>query len=361
MKKSEEYYASLNRDLTKEEINDLVLTDSKKKRKIILFFILLGILCSIGILAGGIVLIVLSEEVSIGGILLTVFGGMASLSTSIIPIPFFTSLKKYDRILSDKIVHQAVRDCLGEEAVYFPNGQVNKNLLSELGISKIEVKKAREKIVYIQEGVRCLLVELETEVPTVSKVTDIVGSTLVAGPYGAVFGAANAIGETAKGQNDNQVFKGVLYVASGVAKTIPQKIVLRSKNAMGDLSASGLSKKDKIETDNMEFNKVLNLYCADRALAFYVLTPQLLEAFSNLAKEFPSGLTAVFDKNYLAIAFSRKSLKISAIRKANENYDYKSMYEQIQARLMPYKDIGKDLSLSYLAKKVFEIKKGIYR
>lgn len=361
MKKSEEYYASLKRDFTKEEIDDLVLTDSKKKRRIILLFVVLGIFLSIAVLAGGIVWIVTSEEMSIGGILLTVFGGMALLSSSIVSIPLFSSLKKYDGILSDKIVRQAVRDCLGKEAVYFPNGEVNKDLLSELGISKIEVKKAREKIVYIQEGVRCLLVELETAIPTASKVTDIVGGTLVAGPYGALAGAMNAIGETAKGQNDNQYFKGVLYVASGVAKTIPQKIVLRTKNAMGSLSASGLSKKDKTITDNNEFNKLFDLYCEDRTLAFYVLTPQLLETFTKLAKEVSSGITVVFDKNYLAIAFSRRNLRISAIRDVEEDFDYKAMYEQIQEKLSPYKDLGKDINLSYLSKSVFKLEKGIYR
>lgn len=362
MKNLEKEYASLNRDLTRDEIDSLVLSGTKKKKIILWILVFLELLCSAGLLAFGIFSLVTSDsdEQLIGGILMTIFGVFAILCSGLFIIPF-SSLKKYNQILSDKIVSQAIRNTLGREAAYFPTGDVDKGLLSELGLSKIGIKNANDKIVYNEEGVRCLLVEIETEHPSASKVEGIVAGAWGGGALGALVGMASAIEDTANGQNENQYFKGVLYVASGVEKTIPQKIVLRSKNAMGSLSASDLSKKDKITTDSTEFNKVLDLYCSDKSLAFYVLTPQLLEAFTDLAKKVSSGLSVVFDKEYLAIAFSRKSLGISSIRKAYQDVDYKTMYDKIQENLTPYRNLGKSLNLSYLAKTVFKVKKGIYR
>lgn len=362
MKNLEKEYASLNRDLTKEEIDSLVLSDTKKIKIILWSLLFLELLCSAGLLASGIVFIVISQSDGqlVGGILMTIFGVFA-LGCSVLFLLPFSSLKTYDRILSDKLVSQAIRDSLGKEASYFPHGDLDKGLLSELGISKLNIRKATDKLVYNEEGVRCLLVDVETENPSVNKVGVIVAGTLMWGAPGALVGAASAIAQTADGQNENQSFKGVLYVASGVEKTIPQKIVLRSKNAMGSLSASGFAKKDKITTDNTEFDKVMDLYCSDMSLAFYVLTPQMLEAFTDLAKKFSGGLTVVFDKEYLAIGFARKSLDISAIRKAKQDVDYKAMYEKITKNLAPFKGLGKTLRLSYLAKNVFKAKQGIYR
>lgn len=362
MENLERKYAFLDRDLTKEEIDSLVLTDSKKKKILLWILLVLELLCSGGLLAFGIVWIVINESdlQLVGGVFATFFG-VGGVGGSLLFLVPFSSLRRYERILSDKIVSQAIRDTLGKEAYYFPNGEVGKDLLSELGISKIAIQKARDKIVYNEEGVRCLLVEVETEIPTVNKIGVIVAGTLMGGAAGALAGVASAIAQTADGQNENQSFKGVLYLASGVEKTIPQKIVLRTKDALGSLSASGLSPKDKIITDSTEFNKVMDLYCPDPSLAFYVLTPQMLEAFAGLAKECSGGLTVVFDKEYLAIAFSRKSLDISAIRKAKQDLDYKAMYEKITENLAPYKGLGKTLRLSYLAKNVFKAEKGIYR
>lgn len=94
-------------------------------------------------------------------------------------------------------------------------------------------------------------------------------------------------------------------------------------------------KYNKVEFEDIEFNKMFNVYAQNDLDAFYVLTPSMLENIKEINKKIYGELLFCFIDNKLHIGLSndKDSFEASIFKKINENDEKKKVEIEIKTIL----------------------------
>ncbi len=103
------------------------------------------------------------------------------------------------------------------------------------------------------------------------------------------------------------------------------------------------SKFDKIKMESVEFNKKFNTYATNDLTAFYILTPDIMEAIFKIEKRNPGILKLSFNHGnmYMAVNNNRDTFEISLFRKIDM-----SLIDEFKQDLMVIKDLIVTLKLN---------------
>ena len=97
-----------------------------------------------------------------------------------------------------------------------------------------------------------------------------------------------------------------------------------------------LSKRNRVEFEDIEFNKQFNVYASDELKAFYIVTPKFIEAFKEIKRRIPGSLIFMVrnDKLFIVINGARNDFEFDMKdAKASENEVIKSLIKE----LIPFK------------------------
>lgn len=356
MSKKDAELASLSRDLTDEEIESVSREKSDKtKRNVGIWLYAIMEVAFVVLLVIGIVFLVRYGDEEGPGLGLTIAGGLLIFFSLPFYAFFFKIQNSGEKKLTDKIFSQVIRKNFGNDAMYSSFDKFGQDLLKLCGLSNLEIQKGGEKIAFVENGKKCMLAQVETINPAGNGLAGVIGGAVSMGPLGIALGAFSALDDVAKGKNITQIFKGTILIDTGLGKDVPQKIVVRTHDGGTQLSSSGLGGSDRIVVDSADFEKRFDVFCKDRQLAFYILTPHLMEALVEIEKRFPGGMTVVFDKGVIIFAFRNASLNLASMKKDCNGF-YSDMVRKMNAVLSDYSDINEKINLEYLSKNVFKVK-----
>jgi len=128
-------------------------------------------------------------------------------------------------------------------------------------------------------------------------------------------------------------FQGIVAQYEFNSKRVKGSLEIR-ENEGGAGSSLIYSRKDNIDFEDIVFNRDFNVYSKDKLQAFYIITPQFIEAFKEIKRRIPGNLIFSIQDGRLIIA----------INGAHNNFDYSAkaksaeeMLESLIRELLPYK------------------------
>lgn len=245
---------------------------------------LISILIGVAVLIVSIVVAVMTEliELIIIGILVMV----------VVAIINAVSTKKYSNKFKDLIVTKLIKDELGVDAVYDPNGGINLGELNSLRFASAPDRyHLSDYISCSYNGVPYEICDCHFEERRVTR--DSKGNRQVT--YVTYF----------RGRAIKIDFKRDLNI----------KMKLVNDGPMG-FSAEGLN---KFETEVIDFNKRFKCYVDNSENGFYILTPVFIQKLMELERMFKGGLVVIFKHNnlYVLINDGRDSLEVSINKPVN--------------------------------------------
>lgn len=93
-------------------------------------------------------------------------------------------------------------------------------------------------------------------------------------------------------------------------------------------------KTDKVEFEDIVFNEQFNVYAADKEAAFYVVTPQFIEAFKEIKKRVPGTLIFCIQSDRLIIAIEGASNVFSF---ASARKDGEAFVQKLIEEILPFR------------------------
>ena len=122
-----------------------------------------------------------------------------------------------------------------------------------------------------------------------------------------------------------------------------------NKNFTGNLqvleAGSPFSRRkfEKVKLESIDFNKKFKVFAEEELTAFYILTPDIMEAIFNLEKRNPGRISMSFlgDHLYVAINNNRDTLELQNFKKIDE-----SIIEEFKKDLLVIKDFIVSLKLN---------------
>ena len=99
-------------------------------------------------------------------------------------------------------------------------------------------------------------------------------------------------------------FKGIVYKFK-LKKYYPVPLQVRSLDGRYAAFPMGVGKHDIIETESMAFNNMFKTFCKDGHMAFYILTPPIIERLCRLEANFGPMVINFYGKEAV-IALNRK-------------------------------------------------------
>jgi len=122
-----------------------------------------------------------------------------------------------------------------------------------------------------------------------------------------------------------------------------------NKNFTGNLqvleAGSPFSRRkfEKVKLESIDFNKKFRVFAEEELTAFYILTPDIMEAIFNLEKRNPGRISMSFlgDHLYVAINNNRDTFELQMFRKIDE-----SVIEEFKKDLLVIKDFIVSLKLN---------------
>ncbi|MDT8336950.1 MAG: DUF3137 domain-containing protein [Candidatus Izemoplasmatales bacterium] len=102
-------------------------------------------------------------------------------------------------------------------------------------------------------------------------------------------------------------------------------------------------KFEKVKMESVDFNKKFKIFTEEELTAFYILTPDIMEAIFNLEKRNPGRISMSFlgDHLYVAINNNRDTFELQMFRKLNE-----TVIEEFKQDLLVIKDFIVSLKLN---------------
>ena len=102
-------------------------------------------------------------------------------------------------------------------------------------------------------------------------------------------------------------------------------------------------KFNKVKMESVDFNKKFKIFAEEDITAFYILTPDIMEAIFNLEKRNPGRISMSFlgDHLYVAINNSRDTFELQLFRKLDQ-----SVIEEFKQDLLVIKDFIVSLKLN---------------
>lgn len=100
---------------------------------------------------------------------------------------------------------------------------------------------------------------------------------------------------------------------------------------------------NKVKLESVDFNKKFKTYATEDITAFYILTPDIMEAIFNLEKKHPGriGLSFHGDHLYVAINNNKDTFELKLFRKIDDE-----MIKEFEQDLLVIKDFIKTLKLN---------------
>jgi hypothetical protein len=122
-----------------------------------------------------------------------------------------------------------------------------------------------------------------------------------------------------------------------------------NKNFTGNLqvleAGSPFSRRkfEKVKLESIDFNKKFKVFAEEELTAFYILTPDIMEAIFNLEKRNPGRISMSFlgDHLYVAINNNRDTFELQMFRKIDE-----TVIEEFKKDLLVIKDFIVSLKLN---------------
>ena len=102
-------------------------------------------------------------------------------------------------------------------------------------------------------------------------------------------------------------------------------------------------KFNKVKLESIEFNKKFRIFAEEDLTAFYILTPDIMEAIFNLEKRHPGRISMSFlgDHLYVAINNNKDTFELQMFRKIDEQ-----LIEEFKNDLLVIKDFIMSLKLN---------------
>lgn len=195
---------------------------------------------------------------------------------------------------------------------------------------------------------------------------------------GAVNGIDFTVADVTSGQRTThtngkgQTYTTVTYFFQGIVaqyefntKTVHGSLEIRENEGGAGYSLK-YGSKDNIDFEDIVFNKDFNVYSSDKLQAFYIITPQFIEAFKEIKRRIPGNLIFSIQNGTMIIAINGAHNKLSYSSKVK---DADELLESLIRELLPYKwfvdilnldeDFGQEaIAKSKAAESAARIKKG---
>ena len=100
---------------------------------------------------------------------------------------------------------------------------------------------------------------------------------------------------------------------------------------------------EKVKLESIDFNKKFKTYTTEEITAFYILTPDIMEALFTLERRHPGriGISFLGDNMYVAINNNRDTFELQMFRKIDD-----SMIKEFMNDLLVIKDFIVSLKLN---------------
>ena len=166
-------------------------------------------------------------------------------------------------------------------------------------------------------------------------------SDLILGEYkGVKFSCSNVLTGQETYDSSTQTTDTDIYFQGVIAsyefnKSLEGVVEIREDEA-GFGNSLLLSKRNRVEFEDIEFNKQFNVYASDELKAFYIVTPKFIEAFKEIKRRIPGSLIFMVrnDKLFIVINGARNDFEFDMKdAKASENEVIKSLIKE----LIPFK------------------------
>jgi len=120
-------------------------------------------------------------------------------------------------------------------------------------------------------------------------------------------------------KNGTQVYYVPYFTGRIFAFDFNKKIVGKVLVSEGH-KTTFFNKLSKVSLESIDFNKQFNTYATDQESAFYILTPQFMEALLKIERNNPGSITMLFTegKYYIGINSNRDTFELSLWHKVNE-------------------------------------------
>jgi len=196
-------------------------------------------------------------------------------------------LKEISKKLKETLLHEIVKDNLGDNANYSSNNGINLTEVMETGIINKPSSYKSEDLVYgTYKGIKYKSADIELK-KIVQTYT----------PDGSVI------------SSESLFFKGK-YIRIDLINNKDLIVVVKEKSNINN--TKNIPGNINIELESMAFNSKFDTKASSELDAFYVLTPQIQEKMLELESKFNGSINYIFKNGYLYILINdgRDSLEV---------------------------------------------------
>ena len=289
------YLATITADQKKEIQDSIVLTRKSARLHYVASFLPIVICLGVGIL----LCYLFSSDHAIIMILAIFFGAIISWTS------FKAAQAKADKKIARVSVPMILESIYGGNSSFNPYTGISREIVDESNLIRLGNK-------YSSDGL----------IKASYKDVDFVVSNIL----------SQNIQSDGKNSHTVTYFQGIFAIFP-FNKEIYDSVEIREEEAGFGMSLF-FSSKDKIDMEDIEFNKQFNVYATDKEAAFYVITPQLIEVFKEIKKKIPGNLIFCVRKNKIIIAINNGFNKFEYHESGNNIETYlKSVIDE----LLPYR------------------------
>lgn len=124
-------------------------------------------------------------------------------------------------------------------------------------------------------------------------------------------------------------FRGIVYRFK-IKNRYPVALQIRSLDDRYAAFPMGVSKRDKIQTESIQFNQMFRTFCQDGHMAFYILTPVIIEKLCRLEANFgPMVINFIGDEVVVALNRNEDSLEPPSVARMDYETEKRRVLNQL--------------------------------
>lgn len=240
----------------------------------------------------------------IGGFQLFFFLIFAAVMITIIVSS--VSMKQANDLFKSKVVPDVIQAVYGPSAKYFSKEGWDRDYISRLRLFQGgNIYETSDEMTGAYKGVNFIVANVTTG------------------------------NRTSNGRSSSTVyyFRGLVAVYDFNKQIKSGSLEIREDEGNGGYSLI-YGRSQRIDFEDIVFNKQFNVYSADKEGAFYVITPQFIEAFKEIKKRIPGTLIFSIQNGKLIIAINGATNKFGFSFKTA---DVNDIVERLIKEILPYK------------------------